>query len=161
MTPRHLRLMLHLGSAGFVTACFRLGAYAVFAPLTTDVAATPTVRRPDSGLAETSRVADPTAAELAAVGDIRLRSNRPAAAPVVATPVAPPPAPLHVRLVGTIVEPGRSAALFVGPQGAVELKQVGEAVGSAKLSEVEDGRVILHQADRRMTLELPPRKELP
>ena len=69
----------------------------------------------------------------------------PPSAPVAAQPAidqAPPPP--HLHLVGTIVEPGHSIALFQGAAGRTEFKAIGDAAEGAKVVSIrEDGATVL------------------
>lgn len=44
-----------------------------------------------------------------------------------------PISPLAARLAGTVVESGHSIAMFITPNGGIELKGVGEKVGDAEI----------------------------
>jgi len=66
--------------------------------------------------------------------------------------------PLNVNLVGTIVETGHSRAVFSTPNGAIELKGVGEIVGGLpggpEVVEIEAKHVVLRFQGRLTTLRL-------
>lgn len=74
---------------------------------------------------------------------------------LVATPVAPP----AFKLAGTVVEPGRSVAMLQTAEGRVELKSVGERMGTAEILEIAIDRVVVRHNGQPLTLKLDkPRK---
>jgi len=82
--------------------------------------------------------------------------------PVVETPPAPPPPPpLAVRLVGTILEPGRPVAILVNAAGKIEMKSIGQTAGDpaqpAEILEVHRERVVVRYAGERRELTLESR----
>lgn len=66
----------------------------------------------------------------------------------------PPPPPLGFKLLGTIIEPGRSLAMLATAGGKAELRGVGEEYGGAKILEIEQDRVTARYNGRPVTLEL-------
>lgn len=75
---------------------------------------------------------------------------------VVPPPKKEPPPPLNVRLVGTIIEPGKTIAMLTNARNALEFKQVGETVGSGKLlatiTAIENSRVVVQYAGETLVL---------
>lgn len=63
--------------------------------------------------------------------------------PSAPPPASPAPAPLSVRLLGTLVEPGHSRAILVGSDGRSVLKAVGENINDAQLLEIGPDSVTL------------------
>jgi len=82
--------------------------------------------------------------------------------PVVETPPAPPPPPpLNLRLVGTILEPGRAVAVLANAAGKIEMKAVGQSTGDpgqpAEILEVHRERVVVRYAGETRELLLETR----
>ncbi len=76
--------------------------------------------------------------------DLRRPLYDPPPKQVVVVP-PPPPKPLNVHLVGTAIEPGHSAGMFIMAGGQMELKAVGELIDDAQLLDVnEDSATLLH-----------------
>ncbi len=69
-------------------------------------------------------------------------------------PPATPPAPLDLQLTGTIIEQGRSLAVFAGRDGKVELKGVGEAFRGGEVLLIEQDRVKIRYKGELVTLTL-------
>jgi hypothetical protein len=81
-------------------------------------------------------------------------------------PVEQPPPPLHVnlRLVGTVLEPGRNKALLAAPDGNIEFRTVGDRFDwesqTLVVEEVCAGDTLLHvvaprEGMVRLNLEVP------
>lgn len=82
-----------------------------------------------------------------------------ASSPVVAQVKAPP---LNLKLMGTILEPGRERAIFSTAKGVSELRKVGETVGdapaSAEVVQIARDRVVVRYNGELVTLELQKSK---
>jgi len=74
--------------------------------------------------------------------------------PSAAAP-APSPAPLAIKLVGTIVESGHSRAAFVEPDGKTRLVGVGQTCGGAQVLRIETDSVTVRYLDKELTLAVP------
>jgi hypothetical protein len=99
---------------------------------------------------------EPTLADLQSVAQVNWRRplfDAPSPAPVIAPPPPPPP-PLTVRLAGTIIEPGHSRAVLVGPDGKTELKGVGEHSGPAEVLEIGQDTCTVRYLGNRVTLKI-------
>ena len=63
-----------------------------------------------------------------------------------------------MKLIGTILEPDRTVAMFSTAAGKIEFKRVGESVGTqaarAEVVEIQRNRVLVRYADRVITFEL-------
>lgn len=67
----------------------------------------------------------------------------------VARPVKKAPPPLPIRLAGTVVEPGRSVAMFITAGGKIELKGEGDTVGEAEVLSIgQDGATVRYRGKR-------------
>ncbi len=64
------------------------------------------------------------------------------------------PAPLDLQLAGTIIEQGRSLAVFAGRDGKVELKGVGEVFRGREVLRIEQDRVNVRYNGEQVTLTL-------
>ena len=69
-------------------------------------------------------------------------------------PPVTPPAPLDLQLTGTIIEKGRSLAVFAGRDGKVELKGVGEVFRGGEVLLIEQDRVKVRYKGEQVTLTL-------
>jgi hypothetical protein len=80
--------------------------------------------------------------------------------PPAAGAAAPPAAPMAVRLVGTIVEPGHSMAVFQKPDGSFELCAQGESVadagGAVAVTAINQDKVTVQYLGQTQELALPP-----
>lgn len=76
-------------------------------------------------------------------------------------PPPPPPPPLTIRLVGTVVEPGRALAILVNAAGKIEMKAVGQTTGDpaqpAEILAVERDHVSVRYAGETRELALESR----
>lgn len=169
MHVRRARTLL----AGF-TALMAVGALAlpfVFLVIrapgsASDTPTISTVASSEPPTPNSSASADRTTAEAwDRVSNLRLRPPLYDPPPVTqATAAPPPPAPLTLRLVGTVVEPepheSRSVAMLATRQGTIELKRVGQRVedGGALLEvvAVETGSVSLRRGEQTLTLKMEP-----
>ncbi len=90
----------------------------------------------------------------AAVWELDLR--RPLVDKPVMARVSPAtaPAPLDLQLAGTIIEQGRSLAVFAGRDGKVELKAVGEVFRGREVLRIEQDRVNVRYNGEQVTLTL-------
>jgi hypothetical protein len=66
--------------------------------------------------------------------------------------------PLTVKLTGTVIEQGRSLAMFITAVGKVELKGVGEIINGAKVTEITDAGVRLEHNGRAVMMALPKKE---
>lgn len=69
--------------------------------------------------------------------------------------VAASSAPLSCRLLGTVIEPGHTLALFVASNGQIEFKAVGEQIDNADIRQITAERVTLFRAGQTVQLTLP------
>ncbi len=78
------------------------------------------------------------------------------AAPVAAArrPAVKRGPPLRVKLAGTVVEPGRSMAMFITKAGKVELKAIGERVDGAEVLDITQENVSMRYSGRTVDLKL-------
>ena len=67
-------------------------------------------------------------------------------------PSAPAPLLLGVRLAGTAVEPDRSVAMFITPEGRIELRGVGEKIESAEVLAIHTDSVSVRHAGKVIDL---------
>ena len=79
--------------------------------------------------------------------------------PAKTLPKPKPPAPLNMRLVGTMIEPGHSMAMFITKGGRIELRRVGQTVAQAKVVTIQADRVKLMYHGREHTLMAKDRKK--
>ena len=105
--------------------------------------------------------------DFAPLWDNRLRGprsdSRPDAARSVtlASAIGVAPATLNVKLLGTILEPGNTLAMFATPQGKIELRRVGEMVGGTATDVVKIQRreVVVRYQGKLVTLAVHGMKE--
>jgi len=75
---------------------------------------------------------------------------------VVPPPKKEPPPPLNVRLVGTIIEPGKTIAMLTNARNSLEFKQVGDTLGAGKalatITSIENSRVVVQYAGETVVL---------
>jgi hypothetical protein len=162
LSPHHIRRLCRCSAAGLSAFAVGWGAHCARfeLPESSNTTATPVAEPPSTkhGLG----LAVPTVGEFAALWNRQLRRPLVDPAPTAAAASTPAISPLQVRLVGTIVEPGRSAALLCSAAGPIELKQVGEQVANvARLEEVHVDRVVLVYLNQRHEVRLPQPKEQP
>lgn len=161
MNVRRARFGLYALTAAFGlgTAAELLWGLVVFdpqVPVPDRIRAAPAAARNEAAPEETV----PERSEFAPLWETRLR-------PPLYEPQRPQPEngaeeperdPLNVKLAATMIEPGRSFAVFRLPGPKIQVRGVGEAVGraprTATLLEVRPDRVVLSYGDRRMTLQL-------
>ncbi len=78
------------------------------------------------------------------------------------TPAARPrPARAHTaaRLAGTVIEPGHSVAMFIMPNGRIQLKSVGEKIGELLILDITAERVCARHRGEKVNLLLDKRKK--
>ena len=78
--------------------------------------------------------------------------------PVAAAATQAPAPPLTVKLTGTVIEQGRSLAMFVTAAGKIELRGVGEVIEGAKVTEITDEGVRIEHNGRSVMMELPKKE---
>jgi len=82
----------------------------------------------------------------------------PPAATAARTSTPPPQAPLRIKLLGTVLEPGQSMAMFAVPPGTITIKRVGEAIGEApnqaEIMDIQTDRAVLRCQGQTMTVEI-------
>ena len=83
-------------------------------------------------------VVDPDELKQLCQVDLRRPLHDPPPPTPPALPPARPPPPLNIRLSGTIIEPGHCQALIAMPDGTVQLKNIGESAGDARIQEIRD-----------------------
>ncbi len=64
------------------------------------------------------------------------------------------PPPLAYRLTGTVLNPDGAMAMFVGPQGKIEIRRVGQQIGEATILDISQDRVRINYHDQTRELEL-------
>jgi len=73
-------------------------------------------------------------------------------------PPDPPPKPLNIRLLGTMLEPDRRAAMFAVAGEGISVRELGQTVnngsGDAKILQIEADRVVLEYAGQQRVLTL-------
>jgi hypothetical protein len=170
MTVRQRKRVIGLvaGLVGLAGLAVLVGAVA--APLET-AAPGPAPQPPAGGPPTDQRGADqtpdasrPTLGELARVSAMDLRRplwDPPATA--AAAPNAASAVPMTVRLVGTIVEPGHSMAVFRKADGSFELCAQGESVtdagGAVTVTAVAPEKVTVEYAGQAQELAVPLRPQ--
>ncbi len=93
----------------------------------------------------------------------RLNLQRPlfdAPPPVAVRRAVPKPPSLAVKLAGTVVESGRSKAMFIASNGKVEFKGVGENISGAELLEITPERVSVRYRGKTVDLVLERKDRL-
>ena len=78
--------------------------------------------------------------------------------PVIRVKVSPPKPKLKVRLVGTVLEPGFTYAIFTDSGGKTVLKRIGESIQGARVESISDGRVTVALAGRTLILKVEKKK---
>ena len=157
MTGSRLNLLLWLATAAFAAGTLVVAAWAVFAPYAEPVAPGLQVR---AGVPAPAVAPDPPLAAFEEVWDADLGGPLvppppPRAAPLTQPAVATAPPP-PMRLIGTIVEPGYSVAVFAGPDGRVEQRAVGEKAGGAEVLRIESGAVTVRHNGAPLVLPVAP-----
>jgi hypothetical protein len=156
MRHRSLRMILWItGGAGLLAAAAVAWIGMTLPLAVTEAGARPRARqaavttRPAAGAAY-ERL-DPAAINRLAAMDLRRPLYDPP--PAQAAP-QPAPVPLAVRLLGTAVEPGRSRALVVGPDGKVQLVSAGESVAGAEVRQIEAESITVRYRDEDVVVQL-------
>ena len=72
-------------------------------------------------------------------------------------PVPPPPPPLRLRLLGTVVEPGRSRAIFMTGSNEIVFAGVGQTLENAEVEAIERDGVRVHYLEESRTLTVEER----
>jgi len=70
-------------------------------------------------------------------------------------PVKFVPPPFPYVLVGTILNPDKTRAMFTSPSGKIEFRKEGETLGNAKLIQIQPEYVELLYYDKTIRIELP------
>ena len=140
MTARRINILLWLLAVLFTGGTIVAAAWAVLGPYA-DLTARPPQAR---GVAPaTPAPSDPPLAAFAAVWDRELgQPLDPLDPPPVAPPTQPAaaatdPPPPPVKLIGTVLEPNYSMAVFARADGRPELRAVGETAGGAEVLRIE------------------------
>jgi len=150
MKPRNVRTLLWISTA-FATG-IGLGSllWAVIVPVTVEtfpskLSGTSSIETEGSSVENFSRLEDRQAADL--------NLHRPLHdAPPPAAPPPPPDVPVNIRLSGTIVEPGHSRAMIELPDGSMELKNVGDEAGNARILKIDDGKITVESSGHQQVL---------
>lgn len=129
-----------------------------------DIPATTTSVRPQTATVRNTvqqEATQPTFADFEPYLDRQLRRPLVDPPPATTTPAASPtrPAPqLQIRLVGTILEAGRSMAMLTTPAGSIEVRGIGETVGEppadAEVLDIGLNKAVLRYRGQSVTLEL-------
>lgn len=136
-----------------------LGAAGFWVYITRPMTLPDTPHRPErqetQGLNQAQTPSIPSAAQWTALGelDLRRRLFDPVAV-VREEPPPPPPPPMTVRLVGTIVEPGQSLAIFTTRGGSTQIISPGQTLEDITLLEVEAKQVTIQRFGQTLTLKL-------
>lgn len=154
MTALRTNILLWLVAGLFTAGTVLTAAWAVFATDPVPADAGPQLR----GATPAGPVAaDPPLAAFEAVWDRELGQpldppTPPPVAPATrpAMAFAPPPPP--AKLVGTILEPGYSMAIFARADGRPELRAVGESAGGAEVLRIESDAVTVRHNGRPLVL---------
>jgi hypothetical protein len=97
-----------------------------------------------------------TVQDLERVAQVDLR--RPLHDPPPPTPPPPPPVtsdpPLDIQLTGTIYEPGHCRAMIQLPDGTIQLRAVGDIVGSATILQIEKRQVTIEYFGKLIVLDV-------
>jgi len=120
-----------------------------------DTHAPPSTRMGD--FAEGPRTHRPVLATFGSVWNLNLRRplyDQPARVAAKPTPKTPA---LPARLVGTVIEPGRSVAMFITKAGKIELLGIGETVGNMEVLAITHESATVRHASR--TIELTVEQE--
>lgn len=80
--------------------------------------------------------------------------------PAAEAPTAASTVPFASALAGTVIEPGRSMALFVAPDGRTQLKAEGEMVDNAKVIRITADRVTIECNGQRVEMALPKKERI-
>ena len=121
------------------------------------------VIKPDVAEVETEPTAFGSFGLSAGPGDLRVSGvwDKPLRRPLYdppppPPPQIPPPPPLRLKLLGTIVESGRSEAIVSVATGQIEMARVGTTLDDATIRSIEDGRITVDYHDQTLTLEPQP-----
>lgn len=147
---------LWAGAVALVGAAVLAAVWAVWAPRDARAdAGTADVARPMARSSAATRALPLSSFE--AVWDLKLQeplfASAPRNLPAASNPAAAA-APLALKLLGTIVEPGRSLAMLSTASGKPELRGVGEEIDGAQILQIEQDRVTARHNGRPVTLEL-------
>lgn len=73
----------------------------------------------------------------------------------------PKPRSLNIKLAGTVVEPGKSMALFTTSTGKMELKGIGDDIDGARLLDIVLDRVSVQYRGKTIDLVLEKKRQAP
>ena len=174
MSAQRLRWLLRSAAAALLLLSVALVVWALQMPQSSDEANVPFLSPERSGVVRTQLVHSPPLEDLAQVWGKRLRRplfDLPSAAkpprPNVARKPQPRPAATRqvtaggVKLVGTMMEDGRSKAIFMNSNGEIDVKGDGETLAFAtgiRVDHIELHRVTVTNEGRLTTLQLPQTK---
>lgn len=168
MNVRRWRLLLRAVGFGLLTAAVGVAAWAAREPR---VAVTEPALAPRAASRIEAAPAVPRLEELAAVWSRPLRRSlvELPARQAADTAGAKPPRGRKgggtaqgepLRVVGTVLEAGRSVAILMDASGAIHVRQTGETLGEplagAVVEKVERQRVVLMHEGRSIVLEMQP-----
>ena len=71
-------------------------------------------------------------------------------------PAATPPPPLRLKLLGTVLESGRSEAILMAANGEVKMLRVGAVVDDATIKTIGDAQITVHYHGQDLTLTPQP-----
>lgn len=159
MTIRQTRRLLWVTAALCIAAAVTVVTLGVLAPFTTTNATPQRLAAPEARAESKDSRAPRAALELVADLDLRRPLFDPPPPPPPALVTAPlPPAmdlpPEPVTLAGTIIEQGRSYAIFITPAGAMEVRAVGEKTGTAEVVSIDDNSVTLSAGGRNFIVKV-------
>jgi len=160
MPIRRLRTLLWALSITLSLASLSAVSWAVWWPYHASLPqSTPATREKSASDDPGLSFGRPTLSQFEGLWDKRLRRplyDPPPPTPKVAEVKKLPP--LQIKLLGTIIEPGKSQAMLATPRGTVELKRVGDTIDSeqppAELVTIERDRVVLKRQGDLITLEI-------
>lgn len=158
MNPRYFRLACHVTCV----VCLLASASAAYWVIHEPVRGEPVVEPVSSTAASTTPASHETIAhgQLPALNAFdhawQLQLRRPLfdPPPVKVEVKAFVPPPLAYRLTGTVLNPGGAMAMFVGPQGKIEIRRVGQQIGEATILDIGQDRVRINYYDQTRELEL-------
>lgn len=168
MFHRHIKLVAVTVGVGFCAAAVYVVCWSVMAPERVDAGGTSSDREVNGQLERHGEAESLPPLELRDFEPLWARKFRPplvdskpppkpAPAPPTLTVPGPPPE-LDLELVGTLIEPGRSRAVFSDANGKILLGGVGDKIGDGpsqlEIVEIDTRSVVVQHSGRQSTLEL-------
>lgn len=154
MTVRQINFSLGIVAVFTAIGATSLCVAALLMPMPNSTVTSGIVNRssPTSRPAEVDSM--PSAQTIALVADVRLRRSLAEAKSPFAIATTRP-ATLGLTLRGTIVEPGRSFAVFATASGKVQVCEAGERIDGAEVLAITAVDVTIRVGDRSIVLDVP------